>query len=108
MVQGYWNIDFHAFDRVCDEIQEKLKIWIISLTVGPIYHEQKAGICNQLLYYNLKSVRLSFFYMSFCSMFKQLIRSMAPVYLQLPLGILQKYKMSSPVHTVWIANNSDL
>lgn len=108
MAQGYWNTDFHAFDWICDEIQEKLKIWIILLSVGTVFHEQKAGICNQLLYHHLGSVRLSFFSMSFYSLSKQLIHYIALLYFQSPHGILQKYKVSSSVHAVWIVNKNDL
>lgn len=89
MVQGYWNTDFHAFDWVCDEIQEKLKIWIILLPVGTVYHEQKAGICKQLLYHDFKSVRLSLFCVNFCSLSKQLIHYIVFLYLQSLHGILQ-------------------
>lgn len=68
--------------------------------VGTVYHEQKAGIYNQLLYHNLKSVRLSFFCMSFCSMSKQLIHYIALLYWQFPHEILEKYQMVTSVHIV--------
>ena len=58
------------------------------------------------MYHNLKSVRSSLFYRSFCSISKQLIHYIALLYLQLPHGILQKHKMSMSVHTVWIINNN--
>lgn len=42
--------------------------------------------------------------MSLCGLSKQLIHYIAVLYLQLLQEILQKYKMSPSVHTVWKVN----